>query len=141
MGSPQHLRSKYGQGYSVTISLRKSQETNSGYVEAVQAAVQQRLPSSVLKDYHQSLLLYQVTDQKEKWSVIFSTMSSLNDQFDFEDYYVSDTTLENVNTLSTVHFAKRLIFLFFSVYNQVFIMFARHQVKEEDLEKKGDKKD
>lgn len=118
MGSPQHLRSKYGQGYSVTISLRKSNESNSAYVEAVQAAVLQRLPSSVLKDYHQSLLLYQVTDQREKWSVIFAVMSSLNEQFDFEDYYVSDTTLENV-----------------------FIMFARHQVKEEDLNNKGDKKD
>lgn len=102
MGSPQHLRSKYGQGYSVTISLRKSRETDSAYVEAVQAAVVQRMPSAVLKDYHQSLLLYQVTDQKEKWSVIFSAMSTLNEQFDFEDYYVSDTTLENVSLSSSL---------------------------------------
>ncbi len=118
MGSPQHLRSKYGQGYTVTISLQKTLETDSAYVDSVQTTVRQRLPSAVLKDHHQSLMLYHVTDQSQRWSAIFAAMASLNEQFDFEDYYVSDTTLENV-----------------------FIMFARHQVKEEDLEEKEDDKE
>ena len=65
------------------------------------------LPSSIIKDYHQSLMHYHITDSNEKWSNIFRQMFTLNERFDFEDYFVSDTTLE-----------------------QIFIMFARHQTAQ-----------
>ncbi|KAJ6217457.1 hypothetical protein RDWZM_008614 [Blomia tropicalis] len=108
LGSPQHLRSIYGQGYSLTISLRKENESSLDYVERVKSSIEHQFPSAILKDYHQSLLLYHITDQTEKWSHIFNEMLIINEKFDFEDYYISDTTLE-----------------------QIFIMFARHQIKND----------
>ncbi|KAH9405759.1 hypothetical protein TYRP_014055, partial [Tyrophagus putrescentiae] len=105
LGSTQHLRSKYGQGYSVTISLKKQFEANQEYLNSVQQGVTSLLPSALMKDYHQCLLHYHIPDPNEKWSNIFRQMSALNERFDFEDYVVSDTTLE-----------------------QIFILFARHQV-------------
>lgn len=96
LGSTQHLRSKYGQGYSVTISLKKQFEANQEYINAVQQGVSTLLPTSMLKDYHQCLMHYHIADPNEKWSNIFRQMSTLNDRFDFEDYVVSDTTLEQV---------------------------------------------
>lgn len=104
LGSTQHLRSKYGQGYSITISLRREHEADENYVQAIQSEMRQLIPSSLLKDYHQSLMHYHVTDPAERWSNLFTQMSKLNEKYDLEDYFVSDTTLE-----------------------QIFIMFARHQ--------------
>ena len=104
LGPTQHLRSKYGQGYSITISLRKEHESDQVYVSNVQREMAKLIPSSMMRDYHQSLMHYQVTDPNEKWSNLFKQMGCLNDQFDLEDYFVSDTTLE-----------------------QIFITFARHQ--------------
>ncbi len=96
LGSTQHLRSKYGQGYSVTISLKKQFEANQEYLNSVQQGVTSLLPSALMKDYHQCLLHYHIPDPNEKWSNIFRQMSALNERFDFEDYVVSDTTLEQV---------------------------------------------
>lgn len=104
LGSTQQLRTKYGQGYSVTISLKPIHEIDQRYTQIIQEEVVRFLPSAVLKDYHQSLMHYHVTDPNERWSNIFRKMSELNQRFDFQNYFVSDTTLE-----------------------QIFIMFARHQ--------------
>ena len=119
IGSPQHLRSKYGQGYWVTISLKRNISQSYGSVDdlktrqihiqneinKIQLAIISVLPSAVLKDSHQSLMLFHITDPMEKWSNIFRQMSHLDEQFNFEDYHVSDTTLE-----------------------QIFIMFSRHKM-------------
>lgn len=104
LGSTQHLRSKYGQGYSVTISLKKTFEANQEYLNSVQQGVASLLPSALLKDYHQCLMHYHIADPNEKWSNIFRQMSALSDRFDFEDYVVSDTTLEQVRNLLRILF-------------------------------------
>ncbi|KAI2807884.1 hypothetical protein RDWZM_005336 [Blomia tropicalis] len=106
LGSTQHLRHKYGQGYSVTIRLKREHESDNAYLNEVMDKVVEYLPSALLKDYHQCLIHYHITDTEATWAGIFSQMSKLNEMFKFEDYFVSDTTLE-----------------------QIFIMFARHQDK------------
>lgn len=108
LGSTQHLRSKYGQGYSILIRLKRIND-DVRYSEKVQENLVKRIPSAVLKDSHQCLMQFHVTDVKEKWSTIFTKMIELDNAFDFEDYVVSDTTLENI-----------------------FIMFARNSRKKDD---------
>ena len=104
LGSTQHLRNKYGQGYSVAIRLKRENQSNGECFHQIETEIVQRLPSAILKDYHQCLLHYHITDPNETWANIFNQMNGLNEKFMFEDYIVSDTTLE-----------------------QIFLMFARHQ--------------
>ncbi len=94
LGSTQHLRSKYGQGYSVAIRLKREHESDTVYFTEIQVAMGRVLPSAVLKDCHQCLLHYHITDTAQTWSNIFTQMNALNETFHFEDYFVSDTTLE-----------------------------------------------
>lgn len=104
LGSTQHLRNKYGQGYSVAIRLKREHEADTDYLRQIQDQIVKYLPSAIIKDYHQCLLHYHIMDTNETWANVFTQMNKLCQKFEFEDYFVSDTTLE-----------------------QIFIMFARHQ--------------
>lgn len=95
LGSTQHLRSKYGQGYSITIRLKR-QAKSPNYVNNLNEQLLSAIPSAKQKDFHQNLLQYHVTDPKEKWSNIFKNLNILDEMFDFEDYIVSDCSLESI---------------------------------------------
>lgn len=96
LGSTQHLRHKFGKGYSVAIRLRREDGAKEAVVKRVQRQLTQAIPSAVLKDAHQCALHFHITDPTQSWTLIFATMNQLNEQFHFEDYTVSDTTLEQI---------------------------------------------
>ena len=96
LGPTQHLRKKFGQGFTVIIKLKKELSEDPQYVDRVQLAIHQSFPSSVLKDFHQSLLHYHITDTTILWSHLFKAMESAKQQLNLEDYLVSDTTLEQI---------------------------------------------
>ena len=97
LGSTQELKAKYGQGFTVIITLKnfKGNDVDS-YVIKLQTEMQKLLSSAVMRDKHESFLYFRIADPKEKWSNIFRQMITLNEMFDFEDYYVSETTLEQI---------------------------------------------
>ena len=53
---------------------------------------------SVLKDVHQGLLNYQITDTSISWARIFGMMERAKESLHVEDYSVGQTTLEQVLT-------------------------------------------
>ena len=108
LGSVQHLRNKYAQGYSLTIKVKREQlMADRHYLEKVQQAVEKVIPSAKAHDVHETVISYQVTDANLTWSFLFETMEKLKARLDLEDYVVSDTSLE-----------------------QIFITFARSKEKE-----------
>ncbi|XP_037074307.1 ATP-binding cassette sub-family A member 3-like [Pollicipes pollicipes] len=129
MGSPQHLKSKFGQGYTLLIKVKVSdaekQEFSKSHqratssssitrqrpasvgplkrtmsasssVQPVKDFVEKSFPGSVLKDVHQGLLNYQITDASLSWARIFGMMERAKDRLNIEDYSVGQTTLEQV---------------------------------------------
>ena len=97
LGSTQHLRTKYGQGYTVIIKIKREMtDANPNYIKDIQSHMVNTFPSAVLSDFHQSLLHYQIKDTSLKWSFIFKRMENAKRQFNFEDYIVSGTTLEQI---------------------------------------------
>src|SRR5699024_1900237 len=96
LGSTQHLRNKFGQGYSIDVRLRREHENDDQYRTQVEQQRCALIPSAVVKDYHQCLINFHVTDTGESWANLFERMAQLDRQFGFEDYVVSDTTLENI---------------------------------------------
>ncbi|OQR68276.1 ATP-binding cassette sub-family A member 1-like, partial [Tropilaelaps mercedesae] len=96
LGSSQHLKNKFGQGFTVIIKL-KACETPSVVAPEVCAMMDRLFPGeNKLKDSYQCLLHFHITDTSLLWSVLFEKIEQLKDQFDFEDVVVSDTSLEQI---------------------------------------------
>ncbi|CAN8022538.1 unnamed protein product, partial [Ixodes persulcatus] len=112
MGSNQHLKFKFGQGFTVLVKLRHDQAvtaTASAVADVCNAMEDAFAGYCQLRDSHQMLLHFHVTDLRIKWSDLFETMEEMKQHLRFEDYIVSDTTLE-----------------------QIFLAFARSQRNAED---------
>ncbi|KAI1307953.1 Phospholipid-transporting ATPase ABCA3 [Halotydeus destructor] len=93
LGPVQHLRNKYGQGYTVIIKIKRDRLDTS---QEVQRAVQSSLRGTVLLDAHETVINYHVTDTSVTWSELFENLERIKQTFDLEDYSVSDTTLEQI---------------------------------------------
>ncbi|XP_070383250.1 phospholipid-transporting ATPase ABCA3-like isoform X2 [Dermacentor albipictus] len=97
LGSTQHLKSKFGEGFTVIVKMGQEQATSSNAMTDICNAMQAKFPGNcVLRDSHQALLHFHVTDTSLKWSQLFETLESLKQELSFEDYIVSDTTLEQI---------------------------------------------
>ncbi|XP_065191638.1 phospholipid-transporting ATPase ABCA3-like [Sycon ciliatum] len=130
LGSIQHLKSKFGQGYTIMLKVEAQTVDGQGpsaaatglFVEpdtsAVQAFVSQRFTGAELLECHHGQLQYQVPgDRGLRLSEIFGQLQENRETLNIVDYSVSQTSLE-----------------------QVFLNFARTQftvVAEEDDELTG----
>ncbi|GIY06583.1 ATP-binding cassette sub-family A member 17 [Caerostris extrusa] len=96
LGSIQQLKTKYGQGYTLIIKLKKDDQNNSARIDVIKAHVQSNLNGANLKDDHQGMLQYHVVDPSMTLSRLFKFMSRMKIQFQLEDYLISDTSLEQI---------------------------------------------
>ncbi|XP_070711035.1 phospholipid-transporting ATPase ABCA1-like [Pempheris klunzingeri] len=104
-GSIQHLKNRFGDGYTVIVRVGGSPPE----LKPVEDFIQQTFPGSVLKEKHHNTLQYQLPYTQGALATIFSHFTSHQQRLCVEDYSVSQTTLD-----------------------QVFVNFARHQHGEKD---------
>ena len=97
LGSTQHLKTKFGEGYTLLAKIVSSEtadlETNT---RTAMSFIENAFPGSVLKDIHQGYLHYQIPAYGVTWATLFGTMENNRKAFHIEDYSVSQTTLEQV---------------------------------------------
>ncbi|XP_068164948.1 phospholipid-transporting ATPase ABCA1-like [Antennarius striatus] len=105
LGSIQHLKNRFGDGYTVIVKVGGSPPA----LKPVEDFVQQTFPGSVLKEKHHNTLQYQLPHAEGALANIFSQFSVHQKQLGVEDYSVSQTTLD-----------------------QVFVNFARPQLEEKE---------
>ncbi|KAH7987830.1 hypothetical protein HPB52_025110 [Rhipicephalus sanguineus] len=97
LGSTQHLKSKFGEGFTVIVKMGQEQAASSNAASTISNAMLAKFPGNcVLRDSHQALLHFHVTDTSLRWSQLFETLETLKQELSFEDYIVSDTTLEQI---------------------------------------------
>jgi len=91
LGSPQHLKSKFGDGYTL---IAKVIDDN---IAPLREHVEQNFPGSALKDSHHGLVQYHIPRSPSvSLSALFSTMEEVRGRLSVEDYSISQTTLEQV---------------------------------------------
>ncbi|XP_070581084.1 phospholipid-transporting ATPase ABCA3-like isoform X2 [Ptychodera flava] len=94
LGSPQHLKFRFGKGYTV---LAKVTFTNGEPdLTPIKQFIEGTFPGSKLKDEHQGMVHYHITDTRLTWAEIFGKMERAKTKYNIEDYSVSQTTLEQV---------------------------------------------
>uniref|UniRef100_A0A8C6KAE5 ABC transporter domain-containing protein n=1 Tax=Nothobranchius furzeri TaxID=105023 RepID=A0A8C6KAE5_NOTFU len=105
LGSIQHLKNRFGDGYTVIVRV-------GGFPPAlkpVEDFIEQTFQGSVLKEKHHNTLQYQLPYTPGALANIFSQFTSHQQRLGLEDYSVSQTTLD-----------------------QVFVNFAKHQHEEDE---------
>uniref|UniRef100_A0A8C3SYF5 ATP binding cassette subfamily A member 3 n=1 Tax=Chelydra serpentina TaxID=8475 RepID=A0A8C3SYF5_CHESE len=93
LGSPQHLKSKFGSGYTLLAKTRAEEE---GDVQVFKAFVEKTFPGSVLKHEHQGMVHYHLTNKNLSWAQVFGALERAKEKFHVEDYSVSQISLEQV---------------------------------------------
>jgi ABC-type glutathione transport system ATPase component len=97
LGSPQHLKSKFGNGYKLVVRLNDENDK-----EKLFDFMRVNFPSSVIQETHKNLFEYILPFKNTKLSQIFGKMEKNRETLNIKDYSVSQTTLDQV----FVNFAK-----------------------------------
>ncbi|XP_072287523.1 ATP-binding cassette sub-family A member 2 isoform X4 [Pyxicephalus adspersus] len=98
LGSIQHLKNRFGDGYMITVRTKSSVN-----VKEVVRFFNRNFPEAVLKERHHTKVQYQLKSEQVSLAQVFSKMEQVVDVLGIEDYSVSQTTLDNV----FVNFAKK----------------------------------
>ncbi|XP_042898603.1 phospholipid-transporting ATPase ABCA3 isoform X2 [Parasteatoda tepidariorum] len=96
LGPIQHLKTKYGKGYTLVIKLGKGIVDDYTTVKEIKEYIETNLDGADLKDDHQGMLQYHVVDPSVTLSKLFKLMGEMKPKFNLEDYMISDTSLEQI---------------------------------------------
>ncbi|XP_035828704.1 phospholipid-transporting ATPase ABCA7 [Aplysia californica] len=99
LGSTQHLKNRFGNGY--TIILRVSGENPQ--MAPVMDYITTTFPTAKLREKHYNMLQYQLGNKNLSLSQLFRAMEEAKRDLGVEDYSVSQTTLDQV----FINFAKK----------------------------------
>uniref|UniRef100_A0A6Q2XK49 ATP-binding cassette sub-family A member 2 n=1 Tax=Esox lucius TaxID=8010 RepID=A0A6Q2XK49_ESOLU len=98
LGSIQHLKNRFGDGYMITVRTKTSCN-----VKEVVRFFNRNFPEAVLKERHHTKVQFQLKSERISLAQVFSKMEQVVEVLGIEDYSVSQTTLDNV----FVNFAKK----------------------------------
>lgn len=126
LGSAQHLKNKFGQGYTLIAKVRRSSSSTIAVpnMEPLMNFIRSNFPGSngvncgrsfrqigsyfwidpgaELKDYHQGMVHFHLPESRDlTWARLFGTMEEAKESFSIEDYSVGQTTLEQVSSTFT----------------------------------------
>nr|CAD7418725.1 unnamed protein product [Timema cristinae] len=93
LGSPQHLKSKFAEGYTLTIKVNNNSETD---IQAVKEFVRTSLQDAMLREEREGLMTYYIANTTLTWSKMFGMMEEAKTRLSIEDYSLGQTSLEQV---------------------------------------------
>uniref|UniRef100_A0A7N5JC34 ATP-binding cassette sub-family A member 17-like n=1 Tax=Ailuropoda melanoleuca TaxID=9646 RepID=A0A7N5JC34_AILME len=94
LGSPQHLKSKFGSGYSLRAKVRSDGQQEA--LEEFKAFVNLTFPGSVLEDEHQGMVHYHLPGDDLSWAKVFDILEQAKMKFMLDDYSVNQVSLEDI---------------------------------------------
>lgn len=113
-GSSQHLKGRFGQGYTLICNMGPSENGTQDSSIPLKQFLCDKFPSTQVFDAHQGYCHFQITDKNLSLGLLFGAMERAKKQFNVEDYHIHQATLE-----------------------QVFLAFTRNQVSPKEEEKHG----
>lgn len=114
LGSIQHLKNKFGEGYTFTAKVAYPIDGREPDLVPLQTFINNTFPNSRLTDVHENMVSYHIMDTHLTWAQVFGTMERARERLHIEDYLISQTSLE-----------------------QVFIYFARMQDSSENVKRRS----
>lgn len=98
IGSAQQIKDKNGEGYSLTVSVERSDHETSlnESIECVKEFVEKMFTNCELKYAYNDVLYYQINDKIVSWAQIFRAFESAKQEINVKHYSIARTNLENV---------------------------------------------
>ncbi|XP_046855006.1 phospholipid-transporting ATPase ABCA3-like isoform X2 [Xenia sp. Carnegie-2017] len=94
LGSPQHLKNKFFQGF--TLLVNPPSDTPSNDSTLVKEFVAETFPGSVLRNEHNGWLNYHIGDSKSSWSSLFAILEDALSRSVIGNYSIKQTTLDEI---------------------------------------------
>ncbi|XP_046856235.1 phospholipid-transporting ATPase ABCA3-like [Xenia sp. Carnegie-2017] len=94
LGSPQHLKNKFVQGF--TLLVNPPSDTPSNDTTLVKEFVAETFPGSVLRNEHSGWLNYHIGDSKSSWSSLFAILEDAHSRSVIGNYSIKQTTLDEI---------------------------------------------
>ncbi|XP_072306658.1 retinal-specific phospholipid-transporting ATPase ABCA4-like isoform X1 [Eucyclogobius newberryi] len=101
LGTIQHLKYKFGDGYVVTLKVRAAKPDCVPDLNPAEAFMESSFPGCIQREKHHNTLQYKISSSS--LARIFQMVLANQDRLNIEDYSVSQTTLDQV----FVNFAKQ----------------------------------
>ncbi|XP_034039071.1 LOW QUALITY PROTEIN: retinal-specific phospholipid-transporting ATPase ABCA4-like [Thalassophryne amazonica] len=101
LGTIQHLKYKFGDGYIVTMKIKAAKAGSSPDLRCVESFMESSFPGCVQREKHYNTLQYEIASSS--LARIFQLVVANKEKLSIEDYSVSQTTLDQV----FVNFAKQ----------------------------------
>ncbi|CAD6190862.1 unnamed protein product [Caenorhabditis auriculariae] len=98
LGGKQHLKNKYGKGYSLTLKLTHISEAN-----IAAEYIHERIIGSRIESIHCSTVFIHVDQDKSTIANILKIVNEAKEKFSLEDYNLSQSTLDEVFQGLTEH--------------------------------------
>lgn len=95
LGSLQHLKSKFSQGYTLVVKCESGPQRDIALVN-INKFVTENFVEATLVESYLGISTYYVKDAGLVWWRVFHLMEEARKQFPIEDYSISQTTLEQV---------------------------------------------
>ncbi|KAK5642702.1 hypothetical protein RI129_008869 [Pyrocoelia pectoralis] len=94
IGSTQHLKSKFSDGYTLIVKTKKLVNYN---FDAIESFVKEKFGEDVIvRGRHQDLITFYIKDKKLPWSRMFGIMEEAKSFLNIEDYSLGQSSLEQV---------------------------------------------
>ncbi|XP_058425894.1 phospholipid-transporting ATPase ABCA3-like [Diceros bicornis minor] len=94
LGSPQHLKNKFGNVYILKAKIKT--DTDDNKLEEFKEFIETVFPGSELKHENQGILNFYIPSKDNSWGKVFGILEEAKEQFNLEDYSISQITLEQV---------------------------------------------
>ncbi|KAB0796417.1 hypothetical protein PPYR_10478 [Photinus pyralis] len=92
IGSPQRLKNRFSDGYTLIVKAEKGSQS-----EDIEDYINANFPEASLREKYQELLTYYIPPNDQlRWSMMFGIMETAKDRFNIEDYSIGQCSLEQV---------------------------------------------
>ncbi|XP_067861316.1 ATP-binding cassette sub-family A member 13-like [Heptranchias perlo] len=100
IGSPKHIKNRFGEVYSVKVGLSRKSADSTQLTDLLQT----HFPGTTLKEQHQCTLEYQVPQKEGDLAKMFQFLESKKEELNIKHYSISQATLDQV----FISFARQL---------------------------------
>uniref|UniRef100_A0A673X702 P-type phospholipid transporter n=1 Tax=Salmo trutta TaxID=8032 RepID=A0A673X702_SALTR len=97
LGSVQHLKNRFGDGYTIVLRLSGTKPPEDPC--PVDTYIKGSFPGIELKERHQNVLQYQLPSHSCSLARVFDVLSNNHEELGIADYSVSQTTLDQVEVI------------------------------------------
>ncbi|XP_047388904.1 LOW QUALITY PROTEIN: phospholipid-transporting ATPase ABCA3-like [Sciurus carolinensis] len=94
LGSPRHVRNKFGNIHTLTAKINISKDEDK--VKKFKQFIEKAFPGNIINQDYQGIIGYFIPSKEICWGKVFSILEKAKVLFNLEDYSISQITLEQI---------------------------------------------